>query len=102
MATMKTIWLKVSNVRFDGESKGAKSKGTCEVQLEGDRQDPKPEWWTVLETATGEEKPGLENYRTIVGEMDKKRVVLAGLTCQKDTGLQVAVIRFQATDQSNR
>lgn len=98
MAT-NTIWLRVSNVRFNGESK---PKPTCEVQLEGDRQDPKPEWWTVTPKATGDKKNGLDNYRAIAGEMDNRRVVLAGMTWRETAGLQCSMIRFQAAEQNNR
>lgn len=96
------IWLEVAEFQFDTE----KPKPSSRVQLKGDRAYPKPTWWPVdstaaiATTASGISTP-YENYKAILNEMDKKRVVLARLTW-KDGELLCDAFRFQSPDLGSR
>jgi hypothetical protein len=72
------IWLEVAEVQLD--------KNEIKVQLKGDREHPKPNWWTVDQRAVEAWEPGKPSpyatYRAILHEMDKKRVALACLSCE--------------------
>jgi hypothetical protein len=95
------IWLEVAEVRWEGGGK----KG-CSVLLKADREQPKPVWWPVEGTALG--KSGndalFETYKAILNEMDKKRLVLARLSCERNEThhLRCDVLRFQSPDLGNR
>lgn len=68
------IWLEVAEVRYEGG--GEKS---CSVLLRADREQPKPIWWPVEDTAARDN--AFDTYKAILAEMDKKRMVLARLAC---------------------
>lgn len=90
------IWLEVSDVRFEG----GPEKGCC-VQLRADREQPKPVWWPVVDTAVRD--TAFETYKAILAEMDKKRVVLARLTCDRSAGfLHCDALRFQSAEMGSR
>jgi hypothetical protein len=107
------IWLEVAEVQFD--------KNEIKVQLKGDREHPKPNWWTVDQRAVEAWEPGKPSpyatYRAILHEMDKKRVALACLSCEpissgeepeqtakEKTGgaLRCTALRFQSADLGSR
>lgn len=110
------IWLEVSEIQYEaigGAAKAGerKSKGpqatsptlVCKVQLKADHAYPKPVWWPVAAHALGSKTELLDIYKQILSEMDKKRVVLAGLTWDEDGHeLQVGAFRFQSADLGNR
>lgn len=89
------IWLEVADVRLEigGESSGESHR----VLLKGDREHPKPVWWPVAKSAS---KSGDDIYRRILDEMDKKRVVLARLTCDRQDShtLHCDAFRFQSAE----
>jgi len=87
------IWLEVSNVRL---TQGNPDK--LEVQLKADRGD-RQNWWNVT---VGESSIDQELERDIFDALDKKRIVLAKLTCDSNAKLVVTGIRVQAIDAGNR
>lgn len=100
------IWLEVAEVQFD--------RGDVRVQLKGDRAHPKAVWWPVENTAAGaSSSPGEQAtsavYRAVLNELDKKRVVLARLSCtpaggrsESSPGLRCDALRFQSADIGGR
>lgn len=95
------IWLEVSEVQF--ESGG--EEGCC-VLLKADREQP-PLRWPVEPNAI---KPGgnsFDNYKEILGQIDKKRAVLARLSWMPGKGsatekgkgsLHCTAFRFQSPE----
>lgn len=96
------VWLEVSEVRYEsGQEK------ICSVLLRADREQPKPVWWPVEDTAVS--TTALETYKAILSEMDKKRMVLARLASsarQKngkvDAWLRCDAFRFQSPELGSR
>lgn len=89
------IWLEVSEVHFEtGDSKA------CSVVLKADREQPKPVYWPVDDEAAG--KDALETYKSILNELDKKRVVLARLSCKEGGFLRCTAFRFQSPEMGGR
>jgi len=100
------IWLEVADVRYEG---GGNEKRNCSVLLRADREQPKPHWWFVEPNAVKED--AYETYKAILNEMDKKRMVLARLSCSANvasppagTGreLRCDSFRFQSPDVGSR
>ena len=90
------IWLEVTEVRYE-----TVAGGTCTVLLKGDREHPKPVWWQVEPTAAGNN--AFETYKAILNEVDKKRIVLARLSCDKGSHLlRCDAFRFQSPELGNR
>jgi hypothetical protein len=90
----KEIWLEVSRVELET------GKG-CTVQLKSDQGDPEPGWWPVdpIDTDT----TGLNTFKTILGELDKKRTVLAKLSWDDSkTELRCAALRFRSPEAGGR
>lgn len=95
----KVIWLEVSEVQFESESSVG---GQLLVLLKADREQPKPGWWPVEPKAIGGENP-FDGYKQILGEMDKKRTVLARLGWDATANrLWCNAFRFQSSDASSR
>lgn len=97
------IWLEVAEVQFDSAS----SKDSLEVQLKGDRAHPRSEWWpvdaTIASTLIAGAKPDpYEAYKAILNEMDKKRTVLARLSCHQGDRLRCDALRFQSPEVGGR
>lgn len=96
------IWLEVEDVQF--ERKGGQSK--CRVRLKGDRNEPKKTWWLVEPgAAAGGGSDPIEDYRAILREQDKERLVLARLAASKSEKtcvLQCDAFRFQGRELGSR
>lgn len=92
------IWLEVAEVRYELEA----SKGAVRVSLRGDREHPKPVWWSVDEAAVG--ISALDTYKAILNELDKKRVAIAWLTQDLPEGssLVCRALRFQSPELPSR
>jgi len=92
------IWLEVTEVRYDSDKKA------CSVLLKGDREQPKPIWWPVDSTVLKDDDDAFDTYKAILQEMDKKRLVLARLSCSKDEPhhLRCDAFRFQSPDLGSR
>lgn len=96
------IWLEVTEVSYDSE-KAEQEKGVCSVQLKGDREQPKAVWWPVdVPKALG--KDAFETYKALLEQIDKKRLVLARLSCstEADHHLRCDAFRFQSTELGSR
>lgn len=95
------IWLEVADVQFKRE--GGESE--CSVRLKGDRNEPK-EWWPVEPGAVaGGGSDPIEDYRAILREQDKERLVLARLAASKSEqtcDLQCDAFRFQGRELGSR
>lgn len=94
------IWLEVAEVQLDT----APTK-SCRVQLKADKTSSKPVWWPVEETAlsSSSSNAAFDTYKAILGEMDKKRVVLARLSNKPGSDeLHCNAFRFQSSDPGNR
>jgi hypothetical protein len=88
------IWLEVAAVQHDSEA-------GCTAQLKGDREDKEPVWWPVDPTKV-EDTTGFETYKAILGELDKKRLVLAKLSCTAANQLRCTVLRFRSPEAGGR
>lgn len=98
--TFEVIWLEVADAQLV-----AKDKNPCRVQLKADKAHPRALWWPVAEDALGAKKDPHEIYREILKEIDKKRMVLAGLTWDEDsnsTRLHCTAFRFQSAELGSR
>jgi len=99
------IWLEVAECRY-----GTGNAGGCEVQLRGDRERPAPVWWSVDPITAPNDptddptKAQFETYKTIVEQLDKKRGVLARLSCNQGKGhsLRCSAFRFQTPELASR
>lgn len=92
------IWLEVSEVQFE------KGDDPLRVQLQGDRAHPKPGWWPVDKNALDQGGNHHRAYKAILREIDRKRLVLARLTCSndKDHALHCDALRFQSAELGSR
>lgn len=94
------IWLEVVDVRL--ETVPGTKELIYRVLLKGDRENPKPVWWLADENGG---IPCGDLYHTILNEMDRKRVVLARLTCKPGTDnnyLHCTAFRFQSAELGSR
>lgn len=105
MPDTSKIWLEVTNVRISGNNGEQKEK--VEIQVKGDRGEHEPEWWNVNESAYTEFDKAEKAYRTLSENLDRKRIVLAGLGPAKKTpefppGLECTAIRIQYAESPSR
>lgn len=100
VGTFEQIWLEVADAQFV-----AKDQDPCRVQLKADKAHPQALWWPVAKDALGSIKDPHEIYREILKEIDKKRMVLAGLAwdeASEPTRLHCTAFRFQSAEQGSR
>jgi hypothetical protein len=97
MKNASKIWLEVTNVRSSKEGE----QETLEIQVKGDRAEREPEWWNV--SASAYTDSAAKTYRTVSENLDKKRIVLAGLgpVAQSNT-LECKIFRIQYADSNSR
>jgi len=93
-STTGCIWLEVANVRFSTD-------GNVEVQVKGDRTD-QTVWWAVTEEACSAFTDHAKAYQLLSETLDKKRVVLAGLTPKNTTTIHCDRILIQHADSISR
>lgn len=99
MEDPSTIWLEVTNIRS--------LEVGVEIQVKGDRAERGPEWWTVNKSAYSD-SDAARIYRTVSENLDKKRIVLAGLGPKAATAKNVTLeieckhFRIQYADSHSR
>lgn len=102
------IWLEVADAQFQSVDPPASSPASgadarCNVQLKADKEHPERLWWPVDGDVLGSGKTAFDVYKGILGEIDKKRTVLAGLTWnQADGQLYCDTLRFQSAELGSR
>ena len=91
----ETIWLEVANVRIFDED--------AQIQIKGDRAEREPTWWKVNLDAHADFKDPLKAYRTLSENLDKKRIVIAGLgLAEGGQEIECKSVRIQYAESATR